>query len=48
MGKITGFLEFDRRDRAYRPVAERLQHWREFVEPLSKNEVRTQAARCMD
>jgi glutamate synthase (NADPH/NADH) small chain len=48
MGKITGFLEFDRRDRAYRPVTERVQHWREFVEPLSKDEVRTQAARCMD
>src|SRR5215813_10522461 len=48
MGKITGFLEFDRHDRAYRPVAERLKHWREFVEPLSKEEVRKQAARCMD
>ena len=48
MGKITGFLEFDRHDRAYRPVAERLKHWREFVEPLSKEEVRRQAARCMD
>jgi glutamate synthase (NADPH) small chain len=48
MGKITGFLEFDRRDRSYRPVAERVKHWREFVEPLSKEEVRKQAARCMD
>ncbi|HKD57125.1 MAG TPA: glutamate synthase subunit beta, partial [Hyphomicrobiaceae bacterium] len=48
MGKITGFLEFDRRDRTYRPVAERLKHWREFVEPLSKEEVKKQAARCMD
>src|SRR5215468_8504953 len=48
MGKITGFLEFDRHDRAYRPVAERLKHWREFVEPLPKEEVKKQAARCMD
>ena len=48
MGKITGFLEFDRRDRPYRPVAERLKHWREFVEPLPKEEVRKQAARCMN
>ncbi|HJU30128.1 MAG TPA: glutamate synthase subunit beta [Hyphomicrobiaceae bacterium] len=48
MGKITGFMEFDRRDRAYRPVEERLKHWREFVEPLSKEEVTSQAARCMD
>src|SRR5689334_13616622 len=48
MGKITGFMEFDRHDRGYRPVEERLKHWREFVEPMSKAEVKTQAARCMD
>ena len=48
MGKITGFMEFDRHDRRYRPVEERLKHWREFIEPLSKAEVKTQAARCMD
>src|SRR6185295_2567940 len=48
MGKITGFMEFDRHDRAYRPVEERLKHWREFVEPLTKEDVTKQAARCMD
>src|SRR6476619_4150008 len=48
MGKITGFMEFDRHDRGYRPVEERLKHWREFVEPLAKEEVKKQAARCMD
>ena len=48
MGKITGFMEFDRRDRHYRPVDERVQHWREFVVPLSEAETKTQAARCMD
>ncbi len=48
MGKITGFMEFDRHDRGYRPVEERLKHWREFVEPLPKEEVKSQAARCMD
>ena len=48
MGKITGFMEFDRHDRGYRPVEERVKHWREFVEPLSKEEVKKQAARCMD
>jgi len=48
MGKTTGFMEFDRKDRSYRPVAERVQHWNEFVEPLSEPEVKTQAARCMD
>jgi glutamate synthase (NADPH/NADH) small chain len=48
MGKITGFMEFDRKDRRYRPVDERVKHWREFVEPLPPAEVKTQAARCMD
>jgi glutamate synthase (NADPH/NADH) small chain len=48
MGKITGFMEFDRKDRHYRPVDERLKHWREFVEPLPPGELKAQAARCMD
>ncbi|ODT29789.1 MAG: glutamate synthase [Hyphomicrobium sp. SCN 65-11] len=48
MGKITGFMEFDRADRGYRPVEERLKHYREFVEPLPEKDVKTQAARCMD
>jgi glutamate synthase (NADPH/NADH) small chain len=48
MGKITGFMEFDRKDRQYRPVDERVKHWREFVEPLPPAEVKKQAARCMD
>jgi glutamate synthase (NADPH/NADH) small chain len=48
MGKITGFLEFERHDRQYEPVAERIQHYREFVRPLPGDELRAQAARCMD
>jgi len=48
MGKVTGFLEFERVDRGYEPVEARVKHWREFVVPLPENEVRTQAARCMD
>jgi glutamate synthase (NADPH) small chain len=48
MGKITGFLEFERNDRHYQPVEERIKHWREFVLPLPEEENRTQAARCMD
>src|SRR5919198_1469335 len=47
MGKITGFLEFEREDRDYEPVAERIKHWREFVLPLPEAEVRKQGARCM-
>jgi glutamate synthase (NADPH/NADH) small chain len=48
MGKITGFLEFERHDRHYEPAEERVKHWREFVLPLSEDENKTQAARCMD
>jgi len=48
MGKVTGFLEFEREDRDYQPVAERIKHWHEFVLPLPDKEIRDQAARCMD
>jgi len=48
MGKITGFLEFERHDRKYAPAEERIKHYREFVIPLPEPEVREQAARCMD
>ena len=48
MGKITGFMEIARSDRGYRPVAERVKHWKEFVVPLSPADTRAQAARCMD
>jgi glutamate synthase (NADPH) small chain len=48
MGKPTGFLEFQRRDRGYAPVADRVQHWREFVRPLPEDELRRQGGRCMD
>src|SRR5215831_2160733 len=48
MGKITGFLEYEREDRHYEPVEQRIKHWREFVLPLPEEENRKQAARCMD
>ena len=48
MGKVTGFLEIERDDRDYQPVAERIKHWHEFVLPLAEDNVRKQAARCMD
>jgi glutamate synthase (NADPH/NADH) small chain len=48
MGKITGFLEYERNDRHYQPVEERTKHWREFVLPLPEEENKRQAARCMD
>jgi len=48
MGKVTGFLEFERNDRDYAPVEERIKHWREFVLPLPEKDTRDQAARCMN
>src|ERR671923_318309 len=48
MGKITGFLEFERQDRKYAPVEDRVRHWGEFLIPLPEPELRKQAGRCMD
>jgi glutamate synthase (NADPH/NADH) small chain len=48
MGKVTGFLEFERKERAYAPASERVTHFREFVEPLGDEGTVQQAARCMD
>ena len=48
MGKITGFLEADRQERAYAPVEERTRNYKEFVKPLAANDLKTQAGRCMD
>jgi glutamate synthase (NADPH/NADH) small chain len=48
MGKITGFLEYAREDRHYQPVEQRLRHWHEFMLPMPEDELRMQAARCMD
>ena len=47
MGKPTGFLEIERRERGYDKPAERLKTWREFVHPLPDGELERQAARCM-
>ena len=48
MGKVTGFLEFERQEEAYQPVDARKQHYREFVLRLSDDQAKVQGARCMD
>ena len=48
MGKPSGFLEVKRQERAYAPVADRIQNFKEFVIDLSDDELRDQGARCMD
>jgi hypothetical protein len=48
MGKVTGFLEFERLEEGYEPVGLRLKNWKEFVIGLSADQARVQGARCMD
>jgi glutamate synthase (NADPH/NADH) small chain len=48
MGKVTGFLEYERIEEGYEPVATRLKTWKEFVVGLSEDQAKVQGARCMD
>jgi glutamate synthase (NADPH/NADH) small chain len=48
VGKVTGFLEFERQGPQYRPVPVRLRDWREVYEAQSDEEIAIQGARCMD
>jgi glutamate synthase (NADPH) small chain len=48
MGKTTGFLEFDREAESLRDKNERLHDFKEVYEPVPEDQLRNQAARCMD
>ncbi len=48
MGKVTGFLEYDRLEEGYEPVEKRLKNYREFVIGLKEDEAKIQGARYMD
>ncbi len=48
MGKVTGFLEFERLEEGYAPVEQRVKHYREFVIGLDADQAKIQGARCMD
>ena len=48
MGKITGFMEFERIEEGYTPVAERLKNYKEIVIGLDEGQAVKQATRCMD
>ena len=48
MGKITGFMEFERVEEGYKPASERLKHHKEFVIGLDDAQAKVQSARCMD
>ena len=48
MGKITGFMEFERLEEGYKPVGERVKNYKEFVIGLDVAQAKAQSARCMD
>lgn len=48
MGKVTGFLEYERLEEGYEPVPQRVKNWKEFVIGLSAEQSKIQGARCMD
>ena len=48
MGKETGFLELDRRERDYLDPKERLSNYREFIVQPEPDVLQGQASRCMN
>jgi glutamate synthase (NADPH/NADH) small chain len=48
VGKVTGFLEFERQDPSKRPAGERVHDYREFELPVVQDDLVKQGARCMD
>ena len=48
MGKVTGFIEIQRKKHPTRPVAERVHDWHEVYLPYPEAGLKDQAARCMD
>jgi len=48
MGKVTGFMEYERLEEGYQPVAERVKNYKEFVIGLTDEQAKIQGARCMD
>jgi glutamate synthase (NADPH/NADH) small chain len=48
MGKVTGFLEYERLEEGYEPVPQRVKNYKEFVIGLNAEQAKVQGARCMD
>jgi glutamate synthase (NADPH/NADH) small chain len=48
MGKVTGFMEYERVEEGYKPVAERVKNYKEFVIGIDDAQAKIQSARCMD
>jgi glutamate synthase (NADPH) small chain len=48
MGKVTGFMEFERLSEGNLPVESRVHNYKEFVLHLTDDQAKQQGARCMD
>ena len=48
MGKVTGFMDYERLEEGYAPIPTRVKNYREFVIGLNAEEAKIQSARCMD
>jgi glutamate synthase (NADPH) small chain len=48
MGKITGFMEYERVEEGYKPIPDRVKNYKEFVIGLTDDQAKVQGARCMD
>src|SRR5437868_1197853 len=48
MGKVTGFMEYERVEEGYAPVEIRVKHYKEFIVALKEDDAKVQGARCMD
>jgi glutamate synthase (NADPH) small chain len=48
VGKVTGFLEYERLEEPHEDPAARKQHYREFYLRLKDQDAKVQGARCMD
>jgi glutamate synthase (NADPH/NADH) small chain len=48
MGKLTGFKEYERKVGSYKPENERVKNFDDIYIPLNDDDLKKQAARCMD
>ena len=48
MGKVTGFMEYERVEEGYEPGQKRVKNYNEVVIGLKEDEAKIQTARCMD
>ena len=48
MGKVSGFLEYQREVPGRRPATERINDWFEIYSPFPEEKIKLQGGRCMD